>query len=176
MDQNQEHVFSRVEFVPGNVSVDVFRKAYNSKSPWGDGYGWLAYLHNWLLGACLNRKHARDLLRTAVIYSVSDLARWRCQRLSEEDKVSITSVEAGQHVLTISISSPRDQRFLKAIMMRRRIARMERSVWKQLVALLLKDLYEQLTRSDVCLDAGVVRLRQGILWITVLEKDCCSAK
>lgn len=172
MDQNQEHVFLCTEFVPGNVSVTVFRKTYNSKSPWSDGYGWLAHLHNWLSGACLNRKHARDLLQTAVIYSVSDLARWRCQRLSEEDKVAITSVEAGQHVLTISISSPRDQRFLRAIMMRRRIARMERSVWKQLVVLLLKDLYEQLTHSDVYLDAGVARLRQGILWVTVPEKDC----
>lgn len=172
VNHDQEHILPPVEFVPSKASVAVFRNAYNSKSPWGDGYGWLAYLHNRMLGACLNRERARDLLQTAVIYPLPDLARRRCQRLSEEDKVTVGSVEAGQHVLTISISSPRDQLFLRAMMMRSITARMERPVWKQLVELLLTDLYEQLAHNDVYLDAGVARLRQGVLLITVLAEDC----
>ncbi len=171
----QENPTCRKEFVPGKVSVATFRKAYNSKSPWGDGYGRLAHLHNWLSGACLNRKRAEYLLQTAVIYPLPDLARRRCRRLSEEDKITVGSLEAGQHVLTVSISSPRDHLLLKAMMMRFITARMERSVWKQLVELLLADLYEQLAHNDVNLDAGVARLRQGILQISVLADGCRSS-
>ncbi len=172
VNHDQEHILPPVEFVPGSVSVAVFRKAYNSKRLWGDGYGWFAYLFNLMSGACLNRERARDLLQTAVIYPLPDLARRRCGRLSEEDRVAVGSLEVGQHTLTISISSPRDQLFLRAMMMRAITARMERSVWKQLVELLLTDLYEQLAHNDVLLDAGVARLRQGILRISVLAEDC----
>lgn len=171
MNQDQTLGLPFVEFVPSDGSVAVFRKAYNSKSPWGDGYGRLAHLHNWLFGACLNRKRASELLQTAVVYPLPDLARRRCRHLSEKEKVAIGSLEVGQHVLTISISSPRDRLFLKAMMMRFRTARMERPVWKQLVELLLSDLYAQLAHNDVYLDAGVARLRQGALRITVLAKD-----
>lgn len=169
---HQENPTSWKDFVPSEASVAVFRKAYNSKRPWGDGYGWMAYLHNRILGACLNREQARNHLQTAVIYPLPDLARRRCRRLSEEDRVAIGSLEVDQHVLTISISSPRDKLFLKAMMMRFITARMERPVWKQLVELLLIDLYEQLAHNDVYLDAGVARLRQGILRISVLADDC----
>lgn len=175
MNYDQEHILPPAEFVPGRTSVTVFRSAYNSKSPWGDGYGWLAYLHNWMLGACLSRERARDLLQAAVVYPLPDLARRRCRRLSEEDRVAVGSLEAGQHVLTISISSPRDHLFLRAMMMRSIMARMERSVWKRVVELLLKDLYEQLIHNDVYLDAGVARLRQGTLQISVLAKHCRSS-
>lgn len=160
------------EFIPSKDSVALFRKAYNSKRPWGAGYGWTAYLHNWMLSACLNTEQAKDLLQTVVTYPLPDLARRRCRQLSEEDKIKVRSVEASQDVLTISISSPRERLYLKAMMMRARVARMEKPVWKQVVESLLRDLYEQVGRSDLYLDAGLVRLHQGTLQITVLADDC----
>lgn len=172
VNQDKECVFPLVDFVPGEGTVALFRRAYNSKRPWGRGYGWFAHWHNRFVGACLNRERAQDLLRQVVIYHLPDLARRRCRRLSEEDKVAIGSLEVGQHMLTISLSSPRDQLFLRAMMMRAITARMEKPVWKRLVEMLLADLYEQLAHNDVYLDAGVARLRQGILRISVLADDC----
>lgn len=174
MNQNQVHTTSRVtrEFVPSEATLKVFGRAYSSKRLWGEGYSWFAYLFNWMSGSCLDRGLAEEALCSVVNLSLPEFAYRRFRALSAEDKVMASDTEDGLRVVRITISNPREQLLLRAMMMKFIVARMERPVWKQVVDLLLGGVYQQLTLNNLYLDAGVARLCQGTLEITVLVEDC----